>query len=285
MYKILVPTDFSPFANNALEYALSLAKEFGSVITIAHAFESTNPILNKLDSRIEREAYKEAENKLSHLKESVNVNHPEISCTTHIEIAYPVAMVYDLSNTANYDLIVMGTHGATRSIGLEGAPVAMEYGSVTSSLVGEINIPILAIHENDQFVKPTEFILLSDLQNMPSPDSYNFLRNLASKFDAKVNILYIESKPSSISDAFEEMNDFEKIFEGIEYEYNVVKQKDVEQAILNMIIDKNQLLTVIAKEKSTLQNMFGQSTSKYLANYFSKTLLVLPEYITIYSNK
>ncbi len=42
MKTILVPTDFSPEAKNALQLAIGLARQFGSTLIVLHVLESVD---------------------------------------------------------------------------------------------------------------------------------------------------------------------------------------------------------------------------------------------------
>ncbi len=280
MFSILVPTDFSLCASNALKYALQLASLLEAEVTIFHAFETGDAGAKELRYRIEQETYDAAEFELSKLKELIAVSHPDLLCKTSIEIDYATNALYKMGNSGIYDLFIIGTHGSSRG-GNPDATLALHYGSVTANLVGEVNTPILAVHEQDTFIAPKKFILLSDLQDMTSPDGYRFLNVLASRLNTSVNLVYIESKKMWVSDVFQEMNDIEKYFPDSPYEYNVIRANNIEKTVLDLPVNEYEMMVVVAKEKTIFQQMFGISLSKELSNYFTKPLLILPEFIVV----
>lgn len=273
MFSILVPTDFSNCSNNAVDYAAAMANAFGASLTIMHAAESvgSSDTINK-------------ESQLHDSQNKIQAAYPELKTETLLLTGYALAEIYQAVNNGNYDIVIMGTHGVTKTAGFEGAPIVFEslFGSVTAGLVGYSSIPIMAIHEGTVFTPPKEFILLSDFHQMPSTDSYRFLSLLASKFESKVNIVFVEDKPTYLSEAFQQMNRIEEIFVGIPFEYTVIKAKNVEQTLIDMPFTQEQIITVISKEKSGIKEFLGQSTSQDLVSFLNATLLVLPEYIAIY---
>ena len=107
--EILVASDLSRTSENALGYAKSIAKRFGSHILLAHVSQSVNPIAIPEGEWIEGDSEARAEGQLEaagvalrtegFLADAVNAHGP----VKH-EIEF-------LANTHHADLIVLGTHG------------------------------------------------------------------------------------------------------------------------------------------------------------------------------
>lgn len=282
MIKILVPTDFSPCANNALDYAIEFAKNFEAEITLLHGFESNDPNIAELRTKIERDAFEQAENKLSHLKESLLVRAPKIACKTELIIGYARNSILHLCNTQEFNLIIMGSHGASRAIAIEGTPIVIEslYGSVSSGLIGDITTPLLIVHKDNLYKKISKVNLLSDMQLMPSNDSYHFVNFLTTGFEADVKITHIENKKRLVSEVLKEISNQEANLTNHKIEYAIIQDENLEDTILNMQNSEDELLTIVTKEKSLLKKLFAVSHSKELADEYKKPILILPEYIS-----
>ncbi len=95
MKTILVPTDFSKNANNALQYALALAKEKKLKVIVLHAFQAVKP----------------KEDKLISLCQSIEKTHQIICEFINIEgVLFDV--IIDVIQKIEPDFVIMGTKGA-----------------------------------------------------------------------------------------------------------------------------------------------------------------------------
>ncbi len=139
--KILVPTDFSRGAENALEWAKGLAQLFGAQITLLHVVDTTAaavaglpmdvysaPVTGELYDRIR----KEGEAALKAIKPS-----PEITQRL-IQDGHPREVVTDVATQIKADLIVMGTHGR-RGVS------HLFFGSVAEHVVRMAPVPVLTV--------------------------------------------------------------------------------------------------------------------------------------------
>jgi nucleotide-binding universal stress UspA family protein len=135
---ILVPTDFSPAADDALDLALSLATPFASKVTLLHAYENpvatygyaemmSWPIADMADA-----AQKELDKALAKVKE----RYP--TATAILAHGAPWEKILETAKNLDCDLVVMGTHGRR---GL--ARVA--FGSVAEKIVRLSPVPVLTV--------------------------------------------------------------------------------------------------------------------------------------------
>jgi len=136
--KILVPTDFSEHSQFALGYAADLAKRYDAVLTLVHVYPIVNyaaaegfalytpqqlaVLLSELSDRLKAE-----ETEL--VAEGVRVTGSLLQGDAYKEL---------LELSAQYDLIVMGTHGRT---GFRHALL----GSVAEKLVRTARCPVLTV--------------------------------------------------------------------------------------------------------------------------------------------
>ncbi len=127
MKKILVPTDFSPNADKALNYAVEIARRSESELTIVHAVEAYN---------IE-EATKVAEDKMALLKKSIS-DAEKLQVTTKIYNDSSVNSIITAIQDIKPDLVVMGTLGSS---GVK----ELVYGSRTGNVISQSPVPVLAV--------------------------------------------------------------------------------------------------------------------------------------------
>ncbi|MGD8859872.1 MAG: universal stress protein [Myxococcales bacterium] len=137
--KILCPVDFSPFADAALDEAMSLAKGMGSTLCLLHAYQNPAYVLPMsgyvgptadMIGRIR----KQLEEELAGLAKKVE--EQGITVETRCVEGIPYKVITDLAQEWDADLIVMGTHGRT---GLSHALT----GSVAERVVRTAECPVL----------------------------------------------------------------------------------------------------------------------------------------------
>src|SRR5262245_22376811 len=143
--RILVPTDFSPPSDAALEYARVLAAKFGSTLRILHVIDdpsassdfvgdgfapSTEDIRNGL--------LEQARKRLDHLMNLVD--RSRYHAHADAVLGTPAEAIIDFASATGTSLIVMGTHGRT---GL--AHLLM--GSVAEQVVRTAPCPVLTVRQ------------------------------------------------------------------------------------------------------------------------------------------
>ena len=135
--RILVPVDFQPLSQKALQYADELAAQSNATLTILHALEL--PPTHDWDAPATRsEALatlrKHALASLTSWTEALRT--PQNRKTLELRDGHPVSVVVDAS--ARYDLVVMPTHGR------QGAQYLM-MGSVAERIVRGAHCAVLVI--------------------------------------------------------------------------------------------------------------------------------------------
>jgi nucleotide-binding universal stress UspA family protein len=144
MQTILVPTDFSPHSEKALEFAEKLAKLTGGKIHLLHCYQinvgGISPYGVTIPDDFNREIREAAAEKVEELERKVAAEGIEVEA--HITPRYPSEAVTDLAKEIGADLIVMGTRGAT---GLK----HIFLGSVAERTLRIAPCPVLTVKEMD----------------------------------------------------------------------------------------------------------------------------------------
>jgi nucleotide-binding universal stress UspA family protein len=110
--KILVPTDFSSCAKNAVKYAAQLAKKLKAELTLYHVY--TIPVVDPAvpgaayESMME-EVESSAGKSLSKLTRSLQKEFPSLTIKSKNQSGFPITGILDLAKRSKFNLIVMGT--------------------------------------------------------------------------------------------------------------------------------------------------------------------------------
>lgn len=137
MYEnILLPTDGSEGAGEAVEHAASIAGKFDSTIHVVYVVDlrATSPhdMAEVLTGKLEDIGKKATQT----IKEELEGEGLEVK--TYVEKGIPHKTIMDLADRQDIDLIIMGTHGRT---GLD----RIMLGSVTEKVVRKSKIPVLTV--------------------------------------------------------------------------------------------------------------------------------------------
>jgi nucleotide-binding universal stress UspA family protein len=145
--RILVPIDFSPPSDAALEYARTIASRFGASLHVLHvaqdpyqAFYSTEVFVPDIEGLREEIA---AES-LKRLKERLRPSDAtDLHATADVVIGTPAWSIVEYASGHEIDLIVMGTHG-------RGGMSHLLMGSVAERVVRTAACPVLTVRQTQQ---------------------------------------------------------------------------------------------------------------------------------------
>jgi universal stress protein A len=114
--KILVPTDFSPVADNSLQMAADLSRRYEAPITLLHVWEPevfsvpNGPLLFDPSQRLRLVTHF---NSLLERARQALTSAGVREVVTAVAEGPSAATIADFAKTGAFDLIVMGTHGRT----------------------------------------------------------------------------------------------------------------------------------------------------------------------------
>lgn len=156
MKRILVPTDFSEQADNALKVAIKLAKKHDSEIYILHSMEMPLHLASSGDSGSLPESLffiKLAEKRFNDLRKNDYLNGININeAIGHNEIYEDIE---EACKKNEIDIIIMGSSGAS---GFK----EMFVGSNTEKVVRTSKTPVLVIKNNHPDFKIKDFVFATD---------------------------------------------------------------------------------------------------------------------------
>jgi nucleotide-binding universal stress UspA family protein len=189
--KILLPTDFFPCANQALDHALYLAKKYGAEFHMLHAIvlhedDPHNPdahILN-LDEIHQRLKEMASASMSASIHERDDGGVRIVMEQRRGVSATDVILTY--ARNEDIDLIVMGTHGR-RGLG------HLLLGSVAEEVVRMSDCPVLTIRERaeQQDIDEVTRILVPLDFSEHANNGLRHAKELADTYDAKLDLLHV----------------------------------------------------------------------------------------------
>lgn len=272
MKTILVPTDFSQNADNALYYAIDIAKKLNAKLILLHAYQieyanSYVPadfiIVEKKDKK------KESERQLKALTMKIrhagNISHEILS----IE-GFTIDVITDIIKKKGVDLVVMGTKGESNFANVI-------FGSNTAKIIEKATCPVIAVPQDSSF-RIIERITYASAFNKSDLRSLQILVEIFRAFDAKIKVLhFIDGSESDIVEQ-EDVEEFKReVAKKISYDkisFQVLKTNDVESS-LEEYLDKGEtdLLVMSAHHRGFFDKLFGKSVTKHMVYHTSIPLM------------
>lgn len=162
MKKILVPTDYSDEATNALDGAIQIAKMNGSEIVLLHVIESTNTqSFNEMgemshehpeDQLYILQLMKVVKGRMTKIKE----DHPDVSMKDVVKVGHPFHNISETIAEEKVDLVIMGSKGSS---GIEEIIV----GSNAERVVRYAHCPVITIKDAMDFSEVKSIVFATDL--------------------------------------------------------------------------------------------------------------------------
>lgn len=191
MRKVLIPTDFSENAMNAIKYAMELFKYERSEFTIMHAFadevyennlEMSRELFEEYKEKVKESSDKELQQVLSEMLEiSPNPRHEYNFISVFGSL---VDEANDFVDKENIDVLVMGTKGETDDRNLT-------FGSNTLQVIKYVKCPVLAIPSTFHDVHTKRILFPTDYLLPFQRREIKLLSTIAKNYAATINFLYI----------------------------------------------------------------------------------------------
>ena len=188
--KILLPTDFSDNAWNAIIYALKLYAnetcDFYLLNSIKIKGSTMSNFSSKLSSTIRKSAFKDMLD-LKQMIERVNAN-----ANHNFEILVSNADLKDALETAikkhTIQMIIMGTKGAS------GAKEFF-FGSNTVNVINKVRLcPILTIPDQFDFVEPKKIAFSTDFNRLYKEEELAPLKEITDLYNSEINIVHLNNE-------------------------------------------------------------------------------------------
>ncbi len=270
MKKILVPTDFSKQAENALQVAAQLAKKHDSEIYLLHMLELP---LSQIDALSQHSELPEAMffMKLAHKKFEQTMGQEYLNDVVVHETVDFNQTFTGIKNTCkehNIDLIVMGSHGSS---GFK----EMFIGSNTEKVVRTAEVPVLVIKNEHQDFKIDNFVFASDFKN-DNKETYRQATELAKAFGAKIHLLFVNTASNFVTTATAKARimDFIEGYDFEDYSISIYNDESVEKGILNFShIISADLIGISTHGRQGIAHFFNGSISEDLVNHAKRPVV------------
>jgi nucleotide-binding universal stress UspA family protein len=273
MKQILVATDFSNSAANAMDYALELAKTLNMDVCAIHAILPTEGVDNNMYKAFYIKDYYES--KRQALKEWVATFTEKeafkgIAVDSLCDVGLVKNVISKYIDEHHVELLVMGITGSTGITGI--------VGSNASTLVSIVKIPTLIVPLASKFSKTPTITLATDYETRLSADDVNALNEMIEAFGSeKMQVLYVGEK-SEVKNVETGESKLQELIKHTELEFNYINQSNTTNGIVEFIeMHDTDILCLVKHHHNIVYRLFTRSTVNKILNRSVKAVLVLHE--------
>ena len=280
MKKILFPTDFSEVTQKAFVYALDLANQLNASITTLHAYQkpdvgdfvmpaSLSEFYEGLDWN-EFENYQQEIPALRQIADDRNLSHIQIN---HAMVeGETISTITKIATSEAYDLIIMGT---------EGASVLKEIfvGTHAGEVMEEAPCPVITIPNQADFDGRIDKIGVTiDFSTDDIKVIHNVLK-LANALKANVEVLHVDLTNTGM--ITQKMQEFETAFANYnELTFVEIEGDSVIEAVANYAENNNiDILAMVTHKRNFIQELFSFSHAKKMTYQQKVPVYAIPEQI------
>jgi len=279
MKRILVPTDFSSHAENALKVAAKLAKKHDGEIYLLHMLNLPVHLLSDNDTVPDNFGTSDAGGppeamfymKMAHrrFQDILDADYlADITVHETIQNHQIFEGIIDTAHKHNVDLIVMGSQGAS---GVE----EMIIGSNTEKVVRTSDVPVLVIKKEHTDFEINSLIFPCEFTN-EYKNSFLKVVEFANKLDAKIHLLMVNTPNKFITTAAaeERMNNFIADVNLKDVSLNIYNDVSIEKGIMNFseTVDAD-IIAMSTHGRKGLSHFFNGSLSEELVNHAKRPVV------------
>lgn len=266
MKKILVPTDFSPLSDNALDFACQIAKQMKSEIILINI--QSLPANDDASMAIEliKTIEDSAKKRLKTQHDEIKIEHEGLKISTHFSFGIPSLAIKEYLETKEFNLVVMGTKGAT---GVD----KFLFGSVAESISKHSSCPVIIVHAENKY-KPVKHIAVPMDINYKFGESHKMVQKIveyAEMFTADLNWFYVNtSKKDYQGDIHYMLEDGKKI------DIEIIDGDTVEQGVERYCQTNSlDLLIIMKRDYSLVHQLFHRNVFGEILQHQSLPIMVV----------
>ena len=262
MKTIIAPTDFSPVALNAVNFAADMAVAIDASLILFHVYNipvSYSDVPVMLVSVEEMKKTSEAQ--IKELKEKIeHTTSGKIKVYAETILGNTVDELEELCKRINPFAVVMGAKGKT---GIE----KVVFGSTTLTAIRHLTWPVICVPPGKEYGKGIKKIgFACDFRQVVETTPVQFIRQIVKELNAELHILNVDYKEKHFRpDTPEQSFMLHHMLEDLKPEYHFIDNPDIEDGI-NQFAETNNLDLVIAipRKHKLLEGLFKHSSTKEL---------------------
>ncbi len=277
--KILIPTDFSENASDALKYALHFIGQRKATLHILHVVDNTTPSpapeVPAMSTEMLSMKISAAKDMMKALeitsKEYLSQQNHNIEISTKVVAGMVIDSMLDYIEESHINMVIMGTEGENHG------QLDKFFGTITTRFVNMSTVPVIFVPRGSSFTNLDELLFATKIEHS-DPFELDRALKLIAQSDTKLRCLHISKSGYDKDD--EELKEFSEYLlnhascsQSIFY---VEEGEDIENMIKIYADTYNSDLIIISKSKrSFLERFFKRSHAEGMINISTRPLFVL----------
>ena len=262
MKTIIVPTDFSPIATNAMNFAADMAVNINASVSLLHVYHvpvSMTEVPVVLVSS--EELKKSSEEKLEILKQELaHVTSGKIKIYTEARPGDVSDELEEICKHVQPFAVIMGTKGTS---GVE----RILFGSTVLTAIRHLKWPVIVVPPGKKYgggIKKIGFAC--DFAKVVENTPVQFIKDMVNEFGAELHVLNVDHENKHFKPGTpEESVMLHTLLEDLNPNYHFIDNADVEDGINGFVEANNiDLLITIPKKHKLLDGLFKPSSTKQL---------------------
>jgi nucleotide-binding universal stress UspA family protein len=260
MKTIIVPTDYSPAATNAVNYAADMALAIKADLLLVHIFQIPISVADVPLALVSVEDMQKTEDdRIASLKADVeHITSGKINIATEARMGSVIDELENISGKIEPFAIVMGTTGLS-------AIERTLFGSTSLSAIKHLTWPVICVPKGKEYGEGIRKIgFACDLQDVEDTTPFEQITHFVKELNAELHILNVEQKEPK-PDVAEQTAILGTAISEMKPQFHFIDHRDIEDGI-NEFAEENNLDLVIAipKKHKLLQKLFKTSSTKQL---------------------
>lgn len=273
MKTIIVATDFSAEAENALEYAGAAAKDLNAKIIL---FSSFSISVHASNARLPATAI---ERLIDQNNVKLKERAEEVASTYGIEVDYESGLMLQVSEELAHlyekhqaEVIVMGMAASSLTQDL--------FGNTTTAAIMKLKYPVLAVPLGAKYSRIKKILFACDVLRGVQRTILKRIRNFASALEAEVQIFHVQDKVKMLENDTQHLASKVSIDEGLEgisFFYKNVESGTVIEEIKKEIEEFNpDVLIMVPLRYGFWDSLIHRSKTRIMASSSKIPLFSIP---------
>jgi len=279
MKNILIPTDFSDNAWNALVYGISFFKKTHCTFHIVHINSintnaSGEAAMYVSPDILEKTILAESKEKLKALSKKIELLPLNVKHEFHFKAIYGffTDQLKEFIKKKNIDLIIMGTKGAS---GLKSVSI----GSNTGNVITKVPCTLMAVPEDATYEKIEEIGFPSDLNLFYDVRILDTIKDIILLKKSALRLLYVSSRGEELNvNQLKIKNLLLDYYKETECTFHEVTGKHIDESVQCFTESRNlDMLIMVAKNINFLERILFRPTVEKISYHTKVPFLVIHE--------
>ncbi|NHF57729.1 universal stress protein [Flavobacteriaceae bacterium TP-CH-4] len=277
MRKVIIPTDFSDNAYNAVRYAVSLFKEVDCTFYLVHTY---TPAIYQSDYMLDSPGQfglatllqEQALERLKELRTKLEneFKNPRHQFVPHAAFNLLVDELRDMVEKENADLIIMGTKGAT------GAKEIL-LGTHAVHVIKKTNCPIIVVPPQFEYENPKEILFPTDYEIDYGEERFAQLLAIADDHISRFEVIHVSSGYDLTDKQLRNKAKLDELLGRRAHLFHEMPSQNVVAAINNFQLkNRINLLAMVRNKHTFFERLFLEPIIKKVGFHVTVPFMVIP---------